>query len=474
MIENNRVFGNSTGINVNGNTLVRGNQVWDTQSGAGISQGNGIVENNQVWGGASTTGAGIDVSGGVARNNRVWGNTAAGINVSSSGSAAGNRVYGNSGAGIVLTYYTTSAVGNLVYDNAGAGILINGGNGTARNNTVMGNLSDAIVVQSSASAVVLLNNILQVSSGRYGIRVAPDSEVGFSSDYNLFQLDGTAQVGFWENRALATRADWSYELGQDMHSLTAAAGFVNPLGADGHMGWEGETIAGGVQIIDDGDAGFSTTGTWSTLSGAGRGNDYRASTAGDATAQASWSFSGLAPGYYRVAASWPLSYTSTGVARYTLYDGGVLTGRIDESQYGSTSDDFTDAGTGWERLGLVYVSGGTLDVEVRNTTTTGQLLADAVRLERVERRLRRGRRLPPAGGLAGVDRGSRRATSARAVAQRCAHRPGRLRQHRPIDRQRRGAGAGAHRPTGWRSCRRGRWCRSSGAAPGCCPTTTCC
>src|SRR5262249_22187622 len=153
--------------------------------------------------------------------------------------------------------------------------------------------------------------------------------------------------GYWENRPLATRADWSYELGQDTHSLTAAAGFVNPLGADGVNGWDGSTS--NVQIVDDGDAGFSKTGSWSTLSNTGRSGDSELSAAG-ASAQASWSFSGLAAGYYQVATSWPFNTTNNAIAAsadYALYDGSTLIGNRVVSQYFTQTNDFTDAGTGW-------------------------------------------------------------------------------------------------------------------------------
>ena len=157
---------------------------------------------------------------------------------------------------------------------------------------------------------------------------------------------------------------------------------MNPLGADGVNGWDPTTSS--VQIIDDGDAGFSTTGTWSRVSGTGRSSDVDISAAG-ASAQASWSFSGLAPGYYQVATSWPFNTSNNniaGSADYALYDGSTLVGNRVVSQYFTQTNDFTDQGSGWKRLGMVYVSGGTLDVTLSNPLG-GQLQADAVRIARV-------------------------------------------------------------------------------------------
>ena len=48
---------------------------------------------------------------------------------------------------------------------------------------------------------------------------------------------GTGQVGFWGGQSFATRADWFYELGFDAHSLSADPLFINPLGADGQLGY---------------------------------------------------------------------------------------------------------------------------------------------------------------------------------------------------------------------------------------------
>ena len=73
--------------------------------------------------------------------------------------------------------------------------------------------------------------------GGNAIKVDPTGEAGFRSDYNLYMLGQGSALAFWENRAYTNRADWLYEVAQDAHSQIADAALVNPLGADGVLGW---------------------------------------------------------------------------------------------------------------------------------------------------------------------------------------------------------------------------------------------
>ena len=50
---------------------------------------------------------------------------------------------------------------------------------------------------------------------------------------------GSGQVGFWGGQSFTTRAAWFYELGLDAHSVSGDPLFVNPLGADGQLGYTG-------------------------------------------------------------------------------------------------------------------------------------------------------------------------------------------------------------------------------------------
>ena len=58
-----------------------------------------------------------------------------------------------------------------------------------------------------------------------------------------------------------------------------------------------------VEYLDDGDPGYGTSGTWNTFNGAGYQNDLQYASPGGG-AFATWTFSGLAAGTYRVSATW--------------------------------------------------------------------------------------------------------------------------------------------------------------------------
>ncbi|MEX0641437.1 MAG: right-handed parallel beta-helix repeat-containing protein, partial [Pirellulales bacterium] len=72
---------------------------------------------------------------------------------------------------------------------------------------------------------------------------------GIRSDYNLFHLLPTAQLGRWQSRAFDSRAQWFYELGLDQHSLEADPLFVAPSGDDGDLGYD--TVSSTDRGVDD-------------------------------------------------------------------------------------------------------------------------------------------------------------------------------------------------------------------------------
>ena len=62
-----------------------------------------------------------------------------------------------------------------------------------------------------------------------------------------------------------------------------------------------------VRIIDDGAAGHTQSGAWTTITGKGYANDIRTATAGSGSVQSSWSFGNLPHGEYNVWATWKIS-----------------------------------------------------------------------------------------------------------------------------------------------------------------------
>ncbi len=141
------------------------------------------------------------------------------------------------------------------------------------------------------------------------------------------------------------------------------------------------TTTAATRIIDNGAAGFTTSGAWQHATGVGNSGDISWTAAGAGSAAANWTFSGLASGYYRVAASWPGSRLYSSRAPFSIYAGNQLlaTIRVNQERAAST---FSAAGTSWQNLGTFAVSAGSLTVRLKSDPE-GRVIADAVRLERV-------------------------------------------------------------------------------------------
>gem|GEM_PF-5627195 len=148
---------------------------------------------------------------------------------------------------------------NLVYDNTTYGVFFNAaqtssGSATLVNNTIVGTASTAVRVQGGSKNIHLRNNILVADGvGEFVISVANDSQNGFTSDFNLLQFTGGADLGLWQ-APFSTLIDWSLELGFDQSSITGDPGFVDPDGAD--------NLLGGLNGADDNFHLASQTGSF--------------------------------------------------------------------------------------------------------------------------------------------------------------------------------------------------------------------
>ncbi len=140
------------------------------------------------------------------------------------------------------------------------------------------------------------------------------------------------------------------------------------------------TAAPGVVILDDGDAGYAETGSWSRVTGRGFDEDVRFGSAGGSVDTAHWRFS-VDPGkVYRLAASWVPANNRATAAPFTIYDGMTVVKRISIDQQ-QAPDDFVEAGFAWEELLIDHTaSSETLMVELQDATN-GFVVADAIRLQ---------------------------------------------------------------------------------------------
>ncbi len=131
-------------------------------------------------------------------------------------------------------------------------------------------------------------------------------------------------------------------------------------------------------VIDDGDPGFVPSGGWTSVVGEGYQNDVTYSAAGSGSDTATWRFTGLTPGtVYQVATTWTTNANRATNAPFTMTGGATpLTTTVNQQL---APGDLMEAGTAWEILGDVTVTGSTLDVQLSDAAN-GFVIADAVRL----------------------------------------------------------------------------------------------
>ncbi|MEL6106827.1 MAG: right-handed parallel beta-helix repeat-containing protein [Planctomycetota bacterium] len=393
LVENNVVRNFvSYGIDVSGPVYARGNQ---TELGTGIGIGvrglsGATLEDNVVSGGQYGIVAGAFSHSATARNNRSYGNEIAGVLAYNQSVLESNHVYSNR---VGIQYDSSNAGnrvvsrGNLVYDNAEAGFRVRQARSGALliNNTVLQSVGRGIELVEDAGYAKLRNNIIEVGSGE-AIYADAASEYLVDSDFNVIYTPGSGTLGLWDNDAIDDPAEWYYRLGLDQHSVVGEGAsidplFVDPDGPDNVRGFSSTPIGAPI-VIDDGDAGFTTTLPWTSLATDGFGGDYlRARQSGDDFPVATWTFTGLQNGgTYEVAATWPTGAFST-ISDFVVSDGEGQLASVRESQ-ANTPDDFVDV-VSWEELGVFQIVGDTLSVSLVADDRFRDTVADAIRVQRV-------------------------------------------------------------------------------------------
>src|SRR5262249_3467581 len=94
-----------------------------------------------------------------------------------------------------------------------------------------------------------------------------------------------------------------------------------------------------------------------------------------------YTFTGLTPGVYQVAATWPGG--TSAAAAYTVFDGQQPLAAATISQF-QDPNGFLYDGVYWNEVGIFYVTGTTLVVQVsQQSSSSAPALADGVRIQRL-------------------------------------------------------------------------------------------
>ncbi len=190
-------------------------------------------------------------------------------------------------------------------------------------------------------------------------------------------LAGQSSVSF----AVSSVDDSILDGTQTVTITASAAGFSN--GSDTIQVTDddaGQTV----QVIDNADLGFAVSGDWTgPFVGQGFLDDVHFSRAGTGSDVATWSFTGLTPGQYRVSTTWSAHPNRATNAPFVVLDGAVQQGpAVQVNQELEPSADVTVDGVAFQHLGIFDITGSTLTVQLTDDANQ-YVIADAVRIERV-------------------------------------------------------------------------------------------
>ena len=187
--------------------------------------------------------------------------------------------------------------------------------------------------------------------------------------------------------SLAAGASASITLRYTAAALGATGGVLNLISNDSDEGTFSLNLTGTgtpapiIKAIDNGAAGFTTTGTWTRITYQGREADIQVAAKGTGTTTATWTFTALPPGQYRVHASWTGSSLNATNAPFTIYDGSTAVGTVLKNQEVAASG-LSWSSTNWSSLGTFDITGDTIRVTLTNAAND-RVVADAVRVERI-------------------------------------------------------------------------------------------
>jgi autotransporter-associated beta strand protein len=215
------------------------------------------------------------------------------------------------------------------------------------------------------------------------------------ADYDVLQVNGPATLGGVLNVNLVN--GFTLTPGQTFDVVRADSIALNNLtltgAAAGRLRFSLVTVGGDqvlrltvadplVRVSDNVPPDFRTAGLWNFLSGPGFGGSVATAPAGTGTSVATWTFSGLAAGTYRVSATWTAGADRATNASYAVLDDSTLLGLAAVNQR-QAPNEFGADGAMWDDLGNFTLIGDTLVVRLTNAAH-GTVVADAIRLERVD------------------------------------------------------------------------------------------
>jgi len=198
---------------------------------------------------------------------------------------------------------------------------------------------------------------------------------------------------FSPGQTLAPGGSATFQLALDAFSLGTKSGNVTLANSDSDENPFTFQVTGEVLppvlVRDDGYAtGYSDSGNLQLWTGQGFQSDVREAALGGAAQSATWTFTGLAPGTYRVSATWtPFSNRATN-ANYLINGANPVAVNqklAPNNPLAVPSGTFVPhGGFNFADLDSAFtLAGNTLTVSVSDAGANGNVIADAVRIERL-------------------------------------------------------------------------------------------
>ena len=221
------------------------------------------------------------------------------------------------------------------------------------------------------------------NTGTADLTLEPLSVTGYG-----FSLEST---NFTPGQKLAPDETATFTVGLERNNLGSFSGNVSFLNSDSDENPFNFAVSGtivqpqpeGVYVIDNGDDGFSTTGSWGDVAGYGYSTDLLTGNGVNGVDTAQWVFDGLTAGEYDVATTWLRAGDRANAVPYVIRDGiggNVLASVTADHTKNPIGEVF--GGRPFEVLGTVILTGDTLVVELSTLGTVKTVIADAVRIQK--------------------------------------------------------------------------------------------
>ena len=254
LIEQNTLFNHSTGVLADDFAVVQNNELYGNLDALRARES--FILNNEIYGNQRGGTLGERNSDGtIAQGNRVYGNTERGFYAGRNAQIIENTFYSNPIHVIGDdTWFDQGDFdglirGNLFYDYSDTAILIDEANyensllfrPRIHNNTfyqdATATLAQAIRITDQAASVDVSSNIFYAEAGTiFNIDPVPFQE--FTSDFNLFHILPGATVAQLGDAVVEDAPSWIFEVGFDRNARIGDPQFVDPLGADGLLGYD--------------------------------------------------------------------------------------------------------------------------------------------------------------------------------------------------------------------------------------------